>query len=488
MKTNKKNYRILVVDDEVEYQRVFSYILQKHGYTVLTCSSGKEALEVLKKNAIDLVMTDLKMPDMDGVELVRQVKLAYEETDVMVITAFGSIESAVEAMKYGASGYSIKNSEPEALLLDIERMAKIKILERENRFLLEERTLEGDMCLQSKNPAFQEVVETCRRVAASDINVLILGESGAGKEVIARYIHTLSARSGKHFIPVNCQVFAEGMLESELFGHEKGAFTGATEKRIGRFEIANQGTLFLDEIGDIPLNLQGKLLRVLENKEIERVGSNQPIELDLRLISATNKNLEAEIAQGRFREDLLYRINTLTITVPPLRERKEDLPQLIEYFIRRIEKEQKKKILEIEPWTLEFLNTYDYPGNVRELKNILERMVALCEDGVLRSRGFALSKAGSGESGPLVSPEEPKAAGESGVVGAPEAARASAGPGQETGKETILPLRTARGAFEKEHIERALEATGGNVAAAASLLEITKRQLWNKISEYHIRR
>lgn len=179
-------------------------------------------MEVLKKNAIDLVMTDLKMPDMDGVELVRQVKLAYEETDVMVITAFGSIESAVEAMKYGASGYSIKNSEPEALLLDIERMAKIKILERENRFLLEERTLEGDMCLQSKNPAFQEVVETCRRVAASDINVLILGESGAGKEVIARYIHTLSARSGKHFIPVNCQVFAEGMLESELFGHEKG--------------------------------------------------------------------------------------------------------------------------------------------------------------------------------------------------------------------------------------------------------------------------
>ncbi len=488
MKTDKKNYRILVVDDEIEYQRVFSYILQKHGYTVLTCSGGKEALEVLKKNAIDLVMTDLKMPDMDGVELVRQVKLAHEETDVMVITAFGSIETAVEAMKYGASGYSIKNSEPEALLLDIDRLARIKILERENRFLLEERTLGGDMCLQSKNPAFQEVIETCKRVAPSDINVLILGESGAGKEVIARYIHMLSPRSGKHFIPVNCQVFAEGMLESELFGHEKGAFTGATEKRIGRFEIANQGTLFLDEIGDIPMNLQGKLLRALENKEIERVGSNQPIDLDIRLISATNQDLEAEIAQGRFREDLLYRVNTLTITVPPLRERKEDLPQLIGYFVRRIEKEQKKKIRGMEPGTQEFLKNYDYPGNVRELKNILERMVALCEDGILRNKGFAVSKAGSGESGPPVRPEEPKAGGESGVAGALEAVRASDGPGQETGKETILPLRTARGAFEKAHIEKALAAADGNVAAAASLLEITKRQLWNKISEYHIRR
>lgn len=454
---NNKNYRILIVDDEIEYQRVFSYILQKHGYTVFTCSGGREALALLKKNPVDLVMTDLKMPDMDGIELVRQVKLEYEEIDVMVITAFGSIESAVNAMKYGAAGYSIKNSEPEALLLDIERLSRIKILERENRFLVEEKSLEGDMFLQSKNAAFREIIETCKRVAASDINILILGESGAGKEVIARYIHGLSERKEKHFIPVNCQVFAEGMLESELFGHEKGAFTGAMEKRIGRFEIANQGTLFLDEIGDIPLNLQGKLLRVLENKEIERVGSNHPIELDIRLISATNKNLEQEIAQSRFREDLLYRINTLTITVPPLRERKEDLPQLIEYFVRRIEKEQKKKILEIDPWTMEFLQNYDYPGNVRELKNILERMVALCGDGVLRSKGFALPKA-----------ENPST------------------PERES--EPLLPLRTARGIFEKAYIEKALAIADGNVAAAADMLKITKRQLWNKIAEYQIQR
>ena len=455
---DKKNYRILIVDDEIEYQRVFAYLIKKNGYSVLTCSGGKEALELLLKNEIDLIMTDLKMPDMDGIELIRQVKAAYEEIDIMVITAFGSIESAVDAMKYGATGYSIKNSEPEALLLDIDRMAKIRILERENRILQQQTNPDGDQFLQSENPEFRELLETCKQVAASDINILILGESGAGKEVIARYIHKLSARSEKHFIPVNCQVFAEGTLESELFGHEKGAFTGATEKRIGRFEAANQGTLFLDEIGDIPLSLQGKLLRVLEGKEIERVGSNKPIELDIRLISATNKDLARAIGQGVFREDLLYRINTLTITVPPLRERKEDLPMFVEYFVRRIGKEQKKKIRQIDPGTLEFLYNYDYPGNVRELKNLLERMVVLSEDGVLRSRGFALPKL-----------EQP-------------ACR------EEKPCGTVLPLRKARGIFEKEHIERALEITEGNVAAAAVLLEITKRQLWNKIAEYNIQR
>ena len=247
-------------------------------------------------------------------------------------------------------------------------------------------------------------------------------------------------------------------MESELFGHEKGAFTGANEKRIGRFEAADHGTLFLDEIGDIPLSLQGKLLRVLENRTIERVGSNKPIALDIRLISATNKDLEEEIARGLFREDLLYRINTMTVTVPPLRRRKEDLPDMIQFFIRKIEKEQKKKILDIEPLTLDFLYQYDYPGNIRELKNLLERMVALSDDGILRSRGFAKS------------PSVP----------------ASAGTAQ--GQREVLPLRTARGIFEKEHIENALAVTGGNVAAAAKLLDITKRQLWNKIAEYKIQR
>lgn len=454
-----RNYRIMVVDDEPEYQRVFSYILKKNGYSVTTCSGAREALDELKRIEVDLIMTDLKMPDMDGIELVKEVKKQHEDTDVMVITAFGSIESAVEAMKYGACGYSIKNSEPDVLLADIERMARIKLLERENSLLNEQNALENDseIILRSKSPVYRDLLETCKQVAGSDINVLLLGESGAGKEVVARYIHELSARKNQHFVPVNCQVFSEGTLESELFGHEKGAFTGASEKHIGRFETANHGTLFLDEIGDIPLRLQGKLLRVLENKEIERVGGSKSIGLDIRLISATNKALEKQIEQGDFREDLLYRINTISITVPPLRERKEDLPLLIDTLLRRIEKDQKKKILEIDPLTMDFLYQYDYPGNVRELKNLLERMVALSEDGVLRSRGFSGS---------------PSAVASAAAARTPQA---------------VLPLRTARGIFEKEHIENALAATDGNVAAAAKLLEITKRQLWNKIAEYKIR-
>lgn len=454
----KSNYKILIVDDEIEYQRVFSYLLKRHGYDVMTASGAREALNLLDKSEIDLVMTDLKMPDMDGLELVKEVKARHEDVNIMVITAYGSIESAVEAMKYGACGYSIKNSEPEVFLADIDRLAKIKMLEKENRILSEQHSLDSDVFLKSKSPAYRDLLETCRQIADSDINVLLLGESGVGKEVAARYIHNLSSRRDKHFVPVNCQVFANGTLESELFGHEKGAFTGASEKRIGRFEAADHGTIFLDEIGDIPLSLQGKLLRVLENKTIERVGSNKPIALDMRLVSATNKDLDELISQGTFREDLLYRINTITVTVPPLRRRKEDLPDMIDFFVRKIEKEQKKKILDIEPLTLNFLYEYDYPGNIRELKNLLERMVALSDDGILRSRGFAKS------------PSAP----------------AEAGAAQEPCR--VLPLRAARGIFEKEHIENALAATGGNVAAAAKLLDITKRQLWNKIAEYKIQR
>ena len=454
---DKKDYKILIVDDEIEYQRVFSYILKKKGYTVSTCSGGREALEFLEDNTTDLIMTDLKMPDIDGIELVKRVKEKYKDIDIHVLTAFGSIETAVEAMKYGANGYSVKSSEPEALLAEIDRMAKIRMLEKENRFLSEEKGMNGEKYLKSRNPAFREVLEVCRQAAPSDINILVLGESGVGKEVIARYIHELSKRKNKHFVAVNCQVFGEGTLESELFGHEKGAFTGAAERHIGRFEIANAGTLFLDEIGDIPMALQGKILRVLENKEIERVGGNKAINLDFRLISATNKNIEEEIKDGLFREDLLYRINTLTVTIPPLRERKEDLPELIEFFVRKICKEQKKKITRVDPWTKDFLMTYDYPGNVRELRNLLERMVALSNNEVLQMKGFHKTP-GKQETD------------------------------KETEHETVLPLREARGMFEKEHIERALKETDGNVAAAAKLLEITRRQLWNKISEYEIKR
>ena len=456
--TEKKNYRILIVDDEVEYQTVFSYILSAGGYMVETASSGREALEKLEKESFDLVMTDFKIPEMDGLALMKEVKDKHPGTEVMIITAFGTVESAVDAMKHGAAGYFIKGNDPEELIVDINRLAKIKLLENENRFL-QESFDSDDMFLASKNRAYNRVLETCRKVAKSDINVLILGESGVGKEIIAKYIHRLSGRKGGHFVAVNCQVFGDGTLESELFGHEKGAFTGAVEKRIGRFETANGGTLFLDEIGDMPMSIQGKLLRVLETKTIERVGSNRAIDLDTRFISATNKDLESAIEEGTFREDLLFRINTITVTVPPLRERMEDLPGLVDFFVRKIEKDQKKKITRISDDAWEYLLNYDFPGNVRELKNILERMVALSENGELCSIGTVSGSNSGSKNLPC---------------------------GVQLQSSFDDSLRDARAQFEKNYIENVLKNCGGNVSQAADVLKITKRQLWNKISEYNI--
>lgn len=460
-----KDFHILVVDDEIEYQRAFSMILSRKGFHVLTCSDGQTALNMLAENEIDLVMTDLKMPGMDGLSLIQKVKELYPSIELMIVTAFGSIESAVQAMKYGATGYFIKSSDPESLLIDINRMVRIKMLEKTNQILLHQQNDENDLFLDSRTPAFLDILETCKKAAASSISVLLLGESGVGKEVFANYIHRLSERKNHHLIPVNCQVFGDGTIESELFGHEKGSFTGAVGRRIGRFEEANHGTIFLDEIGDLPLSVQGKLLRTLETRTIERVGSNRPVDLDLRLICATNKDLQKEIAEGRFREDLLYRINALTITIPPLRERKADLPGLIEYFMQRICRDQKKKITLVSSETMDALLQYDYPGNVRELRNILERMVAL-NDGAILHGNFPYAASCSAKS----------------VVSGPS-------PDNLTDRPvSFVCLRDARAQFEKDYIEGVLKHTGGNVTEAAEILQITKRQLWNKISEYEIHR
>lgn len=451
-----KGFHILVVDDEPEYQTVFSMILSEHGYDVTTCSGGEEALRLIGRSEINLIMTDLKMPGMSGLELIRRVKEAAGDIEILVMTAFGSIESAVQAMKLGASGYFVKSSDPpESLLADVARIAKIQRLQAANEILRHQSPM-PEMFLDTRSPRFAEVLDVCRKAADTGISVLLLGESGVGKEVVANYIHRLSRRREHHFIPVNCQVFSEGMIESELFGHEKGSFTGAVGRRIGRFEEADFGTLFLDEIGDLPMPTQSKLLRALESRSIERVGSSQPIELDIRLISATNKNLQEEIARGCFREDLLYRINALTITIPPLRERKEDLPALIPFFLSRIEQDQKKKIHEVEEDVMAFLLEYNYPGNVRELKNILERLVALSDGGRIHSGEMVLQSAAA----------------------APQAAFQ---PFQEQ------PLRAARAAFEADYLQKVLDKYEGNAAASARALEITRRQLWNKISDYGLR-
>ncbi|NLY81771.1 MAG: sigma-54-dependent Fis family transcriptional regulator [Clostridiales bacterium] len=453
---NASAYKILIADDEIEYQNVVSFVLKNTGYSVATCSNGKEALDYIMKNETDLVITDLKMPVMDGIELIEKAKNIYEDLDIIVITAFGSIESAINSIKIGAADYFVKTGDLDELVMKVNRLAKLNRLEKKSSILIRNQYSE-EAFLDSKNKEYIELLEMCRRTADTGINILLLGESGVGKEIIANYIHQLSNRMQEPFVPVNCQVFPEGVIESELFGHEKGSFTGAIDKRIGRFEEADFGTLFLDEICDLPITTQGKLLRTLETRKIERVGSNKQLSLEVRFISATNKAPENEIRAGRFREDLLYRINTLTLTIPPLRNRREDIPGLIDFFVERIEAEQKKKITKIDDEVIYFLLEYDYPGNVRELKNIIERMIALSRNGHITLAEMLM----------------------------PVNAKINDGKLKITSN---IGLRNARADFEERYITEALKNASGNVTKAARNLQITTRQLWNKINQYGIDR
>lgn len=449
----RKGYKILIVDDEVEYQKVLTLILSDLGYKIASCSNGMEALGYLDKNIVDLVLTDLKMPVMDGVELIKRIKEKNERIDVVVLTAYGSIESAVDSIKYGAKDYFVKSSDMDELVMKVDRLAKIRRLEKKSSILLDAQN-QIELFIESKNEVYLDLLEMCKRAADSGISILLLGESGVGKEVIANYIHRLSKRRQEPFVPINCQAFPEGVIESELFGHEKGSFTGATDSRVGKFEQANLGTLFLDEIGDLPIMTQGKLLRAIESKKIERLGSNKSIDLDVRFISATNKDLSKAILEGGFREDLLYRINTLTLEIPPLRDRREDLPALIDFFIRKTETDQKKKVVKVEDEVMDFLLSYNYPGNIRELKNVIERMITLSRDGVITIKDMLM-------------PIDCK-------------------PSNQGSRIREKSLKKARDSFERNFIQEALTANKGNVTKTSEELKISTRQLWNKINQYKI--
>lgn len=447
------NFKVLVVDDEAEFRNVYRIMLEYKGYEVTVAASGEDCLNILGKGSFDLVLTDLKMNGMDGVDLLRKIKENNYSCEVILVTAFSTVDSAVIAMKLGAFGYFIKGQDPQILLKEIEKLVKIKELIFDNNSI-KNNLMKFNYLLKSNNKNFNEVLRIAEKAALSNSNILILGESGTGKEVIAKHIHQCSNRKDENFVAVNCQVFSEGLLESELFGHEKGSFTGATEKRIGRFEEADMGTLFLDEIGEIHTNIQVKLLRAIENKSIERIGSNKKIEIDLRLISATNKELYKNIQKGEFREDLFYRINTITIEIPPLRERKEDIPAFINFFLNMFKNEMKKSIDCIEDGLLETLIKYDYPGNIRELKNIIERLVVLSDKNTLRIKDLPI----------IINKASEKS-------------------------ENSLSLRTlkdVRHNAEKNHIKQVLMHCGDNITEAARILDISRRQLYNKLYEYNI--
>jgi len=448
------DFRILVVDDEVEFRDVYRIILEDKGYETYLVSSGEECLGILKEQSFDLVLTDLKMEGISGIELLKKIREEKHSCELILVTGFGTVESAVNAMKLGAFGYFIKGNDPEVLLKEIEKLVKIKKLEKDN-ILIRNKLINFNYLLESNNDKFKDILRVSEKAALSNSNILILGESGTGKEVIAKYIHQYSERKNENFIAVNCQIFSDGVLESELFGHEKGAFTGAFEKRIGRFEEANNGTLFLDEIGELSHSTQVKLLRAIENKTFERIGSNKIISTNIRLVSATNRKINEEIKNGKFREDLYYRINTITIEVPPLRERKEDIRILINFFLNQMQNEMKKKITEIEDGLIEILVKYDYPGNIRELKNIIERLVVLSDDGIIRKRDLPDLKINGAE---------------------------------ETGEiKDIKSLKDVRNLAELKYIKLVLESCNGNISEAARVMDISRRQLFNKLVEYGIK-
>ncbi|EOE7213950.1 TPA: sigma-54-dependent Fis family transcriptional regulator [Clostridioides difficile] len=437
--------KILLVDDELEYGVVMKKILQKKGYLVDIALSGEEAINIIKKDKnYDLVLSDVMMKNMDGVQLLDRIKSINRDIEVILVTGYGSIENAVDAMKRGALSYFIKSNPIENLLEEVEKVkaSKISVSVQKNNF---------EFTLESKNRDFNNIIKIAKKAACKDVNILILGESGVGKDILARYIHSISPRKNEIFVPVNCCSFSENLLESELFGHEKGSFTGAVDSRKGRFELSNKGTLFLDEIGDIPLNVQVKLLRTLEDKSIERIGSNKSIKVDFRLICAMNK--EPKVANGNIREDFFYRISTITITIPPLRKRREDLTTLIEFFLNKYQIEHDKKIHSIDKEVKDFLLNYNYPGNIRELKNIINRLVVLSEEGNLSKDNLNLI---------------------SNNVYIDD-------------KISIRPLREIRKEFECEYIEKVLSLCGNNISNTAKKLEISRRQLTNKISEYNIK-
>jgi two-component system NtrC family response regulator len=451
-----KKYSILLIDDEKSQRDILSGYLKKKGYTIFVALSGEEGIKITNENLIDIILSDFKMPDKTGIEVLEEVKKINPEISFIMITAFGTVENAVKAMRLGADDYISKPVDLDELDILIEKIIEHKDLKSENEMLktqLQEKYKISSVISESPNMA--EVINIAVRVAGSKATVLITGESGTGKEVIAKSIHFLSSRKDKPFVAVNIPALSVSLIESELFGHEKGAFTGADKMSKGRFELADKGTIFLDEIGDIPLATQVKLLRVLQEQQIERVGSTESINIDARIIAATNQNLEKKIKEGTFREDLFYRLNIVSIKIPPLRERREDILPLIEFFSKKYSEENHKKDIEISKEAVDRLLKYNYPGNVRELENIMERAIVLSRRNTITVNDLPLAVKG------LVEEEK---------------------------SENLLSgtLTEQVEALEKRMIFNALKKTNGNQTQAGKLLGITERNLRYKLNKYNI--
>ena len=388
----KKTPHILVIDDELSMRELLEIMMTKEGYKVSCAENGKTAVAILEKKKFDLLLCDIKLGDITGLEVLRAAKANHPDSIVIMISAYATAETAVEAMNDGAYDYVPKPFDTDELKKTISNALKLKSLEKEKETIEDE--LKGNLHFNKivgNTPRMMHIYDMIRQLSKTLTNVMITGESGTGKELIARAIHEQSDRSEKQFVVINCGGIPENLMESELFGHKKGSFTGATNDKMGLFELAHNGTIFLDEIGELTLPLQVKLLRVVQEKMFKPVGGNEDIRVDVRIISATNKKLESEVIEGRFREDLFYRINVVEIKVPPLRERKQDLRTLAQHFLEKYSKHMGKEIDKISSYAIDLLNKYDFPGNIRELENLIERSVALSTTNIILPDSLALS-------------------------------------------------------------------------------------------------
>ena len=447
----KKNLPILVVDDEDVMCESMAAWLREDGYHVDTAADGQKAVGLAKACDYAVCFIDLKMPGMDGIETMMEIRRIHPDASVIIITAYATVDTAIQAMKEGAQEYIVKPCNPQEISMLVSRILKLKKLQNENAILRKKLTRQyRQHDIITKNPRMQEILALTQEIASLRSTVLIRGESGTGKELVARAIHFSGTRADKPFVAVSCAALTETLLESELFGYEKGAFTGAASQTKGKFEMSAGGTIFLDEIGDISAKLQADLLRVLQERRFYRVGGSQEIEVDVRVIAATHKKLAEEVQQGRFREDLYYRLNVIEIKLPPLRERREDIPLLAEHFAQRISSELAREISGISAGALKLLIEYDWPGNVRELENVIERAIVTCRNGMLEEQDFSWMPHHGGESQSWEVPD--------------------------------VPL----GELERRAIVAALERKHGNVKEASAALGIDRSTLYDKLKRYEI--
>ncbi|HEX5040729.1 MAG TPA: sigma-54 dependent transcriptional regulator [Candidatus Limnocylindria bacterium] len=480
---------MLVVDDEAAIRTLLTDLLNEEGYSVKAAKSGAEAIAAITKDAPDLVMMDVKLPDQDGLAVLKQIKRDHSELEVIVMTAFGGSSTAIRAMEHGAYDYVTKPFEVEDLLATLKRVFEHADMSNEVsalRLELGKSTAERERIVGSSKPML-EVFKLIGKVASSDATVLITGESGTGKELVAEALHRSSKRNPHPLVKVSCAALPETLLETELFGHEKGSFTGAMTMRKGRFETANKGTIFLDEIGEMTLATQTKLLRILQEREFERIGSNLPIKIDIRVITATNRDLEEEVEGGRFREDLYYRLNVIHIHMPPLRERKEDIPLLVEHFLVKYRYEPSSIPTTITEDALQRLVDHDWPGNVRELENAVERAVVLSRGNPITVEHLPFTKGPKGgralkQRREKLEADEARLSDRRDELESDEA-DAVAGTANGNGASGAA-FKDRVAALEKQLIKEALDRAGGNRTKAAEELGIYRRLLYAKIKEY----